>query len=57
MADQEQTHPRFPWALVPVEGVKCPAVMFNCTDREVAEKIKCNHNGCPYDLDGDDGMF
>lgn len=50
---KEEPYEHAPWALNKVEGVKCTY----CGDRSLKDKNDCMQNGCPYHLDGDDGMY
>lgn len=49
----EEPYEDVPWALKPIEGVKCR----DCIETTINGKRVCNWNGCPYDLSGDDGMY
>lgn len=45
-----------PWALQPLEGVSCPCIVKRCNATTIEQKQNCMWNGCPYDVEGDDGF-
>ena len=54
---KEAAYKKAPWALIPKDNVKCPLKYADCNETMRTNKFKCNYNGCPYDISGNDGMF
>lgn len=55
--DKENPRHNQPWALLPIDNVKCECVVRPCDNTTIKQKSSCNWIGCPYDVTGDDGYF
>lgn len=53
----EEVYRDKPWALEPIEGIECVCSFRKCDISDIKGKKGCMKNGCPYDIEGDDGFI